>query len=126
MTDRPDLPWWFSGDEASREHDAGDDGAAQQESSDGGSRAGLDWMGMLSGAARMVDWAASAVVEPHGEHRDPAEHPDCMICRTLVLLQDRTGMTAPSSTSPVAADPLREAEPIRWIPVVDGPLPPRG
>ncbi len=125
MTDRPDLPWWYSGDEDPR-GDGADDGAAHRESSDGGSRGGLDLMGVLSGAARMVDWAASAVVEPHAEHRHPAEHPDCMICRTLVLLQDRTGMTAPTSSSPVPADPPGEAEPIRWIPVVDGPLPPRG
>ncbi len=126
MTDHPDLPWWYSGDEVPRDGGGDDQGAAPRESSDGGPRGGLDWMGMLSGAARMVDWAASAVVEPHGEHRDPAEHPDCMICRTLVLLQDRTGMTAPTSSSPVPADLPREAEPIRWIPVVDGPLPPRG
>ena len=126
MTDRPDLPWWYSGDDVQSGGGEGDDGAAQRGSTDGGSRAGLDWMGMLSGAARMVDWAASAVVEPHGEHRDPAEHPDCMICRTLVLLQDRTGMTMPTSTSPVPADPPAEAEPIRWIPVVDGLPPPRG
>lgn len=125
MTDRPDLPWWYSGDEDPRPQgrEDGEDSSSSEGAPLGG---GLDWMGMLSGAARMVDWAASAVVEPHGEHRDPAQHPDCMICRTLALLQDRTGMTAPTSASPVPADPGAPAEPIRWIPVVDGPLPPRG
>lgn len=126
MTDRPDQPWWYSGDDVPLGGREPEGGAAQRESSDGGSRAGLDWMGLLSGAARMVDWAASAVVEPHAEHRDPADHQDCMICRTLVLLQDRTGMTPPTSTSPVPSDLPAEAEPIRWIPVVDGPPPPRG
>ncbi len=126
MTDRPDLPWWYSGEGDAHRGAPDDDGATPHQAPDAGSRGGMDWMGMLSGAARMVDWAASAVVEPHGDHRDPAQHPDCMICRTLVLLQDRTGMTAPTSGSPVPADPRAEAQPIRWIPVVDGPLPPRG
>lgn len=109
MSDSVQPPWWYSGDEAEEPERAG--GAGESTGSS------LDWQGLLTGAARMVDWAASAVVEPHGDHREPGEHPDCLVCRTLVLVQDRTGMTAPTPQSPVAPEPPAPAEPIRWIPI---------
>jgi hypothetical protein len=67
----------------------------------------------------MVDWAAATVVEPHGEHGDPADHPDCLVCRTLALVQDRTGMTGPRPDQPIPTEKPSPAEPIRWIPVLD-------
>lgn len=119
MSGSVDHPWWYSGDEPD---DSSGDGAGST-SGDGAENASgssiLDWQGLLSGAARMVDWAASAVVEPHGEHRDPAEHPDCLICRTLAVVQDRTGMAMPTPQSPVAPERVPPAEPVRWIPIED-------
>jgi hypothetical protein len=29
---------------------------------------------------------------PHAEHADPAEHPDCMVCRTVTLVGDPIGL----------------------------------
>ena len=113
MSGPVENPWWYSGDEPE------ESGGEQAAEASGGAPASLDWQGLLSGAARMVDWAASAVVEPHGDHRDPADHPDCLVCRTLVLVQDRTGLTAPTPRSPVASEPPAPAEPIRWIPIED-------
>lgn len=114
-----ERPWWYSGDEPEDSGPAGDAGGAREDTADEAAGGTLDWQGLLTGAARMVDWAASAVVEPHGEHRDPAEHPDCLVCRTLVLVQDRTGLTAPTPQSPVATEPPAPAEPVRWIPIDD-------
>ena len=121
MSGPVENPWWYSGEEPEESEDAAagaDRSAGDARSSVPGGSA-LDWQGLLSGAARMVDWAASAVVEPHAEHRDPAEHPDCLVCRTLVLVQDRTGMTAPTAQSPLASDAPPPAAPIRWIPIED-------
>lgn len=122
MTDQPRAPWWYSGAEQSGENSGSAEPGAQGdpgEGADGTSGTGLDWMGLLSGATRMVDWAAATVVEPHGEHGNPADHPDCLVCRTLALVQDRTGMTVPRPDQPVPAEPPHPAEPIRWIPVLD-------
>ncbi|MCF8528101.1 MAG: hypothetical protein WAO50_12820 [Candidatus Nanopelagicales bacterium] len=120
MSDSSDTPWWFSGNELPEGESSSESSSeATSESTSESSSASIDWMGLLAGATRMVDWAASAVVEPHGEHADPAAHPDCLVCRTLVLVQDRSGMQAPRPDSPAAADPSRPAEPIRWIPVRD-------
>jgi len=106
MSDDVTRPWWYSGDEDpepdSREQDS----------------PGIDVMAMLSGAMRMMDWAAGAVVEPHANHQDPSAHPDCLICRTLAVVTDRTGMSAPSRQSP-ASEPRPSAEPVRWIPITD-------
>ena len=93
----------------------------------------MDWTALVAGAARMVDWATERVMAPHAEHDDPAEHPDCMVCRTVTLIGDPVGlMTSGQRRSPddedaaqVADAPLAEAaettgaQPIRWIPVVE-------
>ena len=112
MSDSVEQPWWYSGDEP--------DASAGGPSVGGTS---LDWQGLLTGAARMVDWAASTVVEPHADHLDPAEHPECLVCRTLALVQDRTGMTAPTPQSPVPSPAPNPAPPIRWIPIEDDAVP---
>lgn len=114
MSGDVEHPWWYSGDEG--EPDEEPSGGTSGEAA---GSASLDWQGLLSGAVRMVDWAASAVVEPHGEHTDPADHPVCLVCRTLTLVQDRTGMTAPTPQAPVAREPVPPAVPIRWIPIED-------
>jgi len=124
VTGERDTPWWYSGAEGD-DHDehpisdppADDPQAPRAEGSDDASASpGMDWMGMVSGAVRMVDWATSAFLEPHGEHAVPREHPDCLVCRTLALMGDQAGM-APSAESPVPADQPEPAEPIRWLPI---------
>ena len=52
----------------------------------------MDWTALVAGAARMVDWATERVMAPHAEHDDPAEHPDCMVCRTVTLIGDPVGL----------------------------------
>jgi hypothetical protein len=126
-------PWWFSGDEPEPEPEEefdGQDAAAEPEpgASPGGA---VDWGLLLAGASRMVDWATSAVMAPHAEHEDPAAHPQCVVCRTLVLVQDPAGFgSARPAGGKLAEDVDLEvpssptAEPIVWIPVVEDPAQP--
>ena len=93
----------------------------------------MDWTALVAGAARMVDWATERVMAPHAEHADPAEHPECMVCRTVTLIGDPVGLMgggqwspadrepAGSSVDEAAAepDPGSRAQPIRWIPIVE-------
>lgn len=122
MSDDATRPWWYSGAEDpepdSREQDSRVQDSPGEESRDAGVGAGIDVMAMLSGAVRMMDWAAGAVVEPHADHQDPSAHPDCLICRTLAVVTDRTGMSAPSRQAP-ASEPRPSAEAVRWIPITD-------
>lgn len=112
-------PWWYSGPNGGSDPDP--DGAADGDAADDASGA-VDWMGMLAGAARMVDWARGAVLDPHAEHVDPAEHPDCMICRTIVVVGDQVGMPSRREAPPTSGVPEspQDAEPIRWIALRDG------
>lgn len=128
MSDDVTRPWWYSGDEEpAQEAPEGEspegaspagDSPPEGSASEGAGRSGFDVMAMLSGAVRMMDWAAGTVVEPHADHQDPGAHPDCLICRTLVVVTDRTGMAAPSAQSP-ASEPRSPAEQVRWIPITD-------
>ena len=72
----------------------------------------MDWSALMMGAQRMVDWASEKVMAPHADHGDASAHPDCMVCRTLLLVgnADRGPAGAP-------ADPPDAPEPIRWIPI---------
>lgn len=118
MSDR--TPWWYSGDE-----NPGDGpGDGPEGESDSGSS--VDWGALLSGAARMVDWATSSVMAPHAEHGDPADHPQCVVCRTILLVGDPTGLLARPPSGDADGGPLVDhdepapAAEIRWIPIVDG------
>lgn len=125
MSEEQATPWWYSGGEDAQEAEAPESEGPEtdtpetdaQESEGLGS--GFDVMSLLSNAVRMVDWAAGAVVEPHAEHGEPGEHPDCLICRTLALVTDRTGLVQPRPDSPVPAEPPVTAEPIRWVAIED-------
>lgn len=121
-------PWWYSGppEQARSEGRAGDGGARDDGARDDGAAAdgsgAVDWMAMLAGAARMVDWARGAVLDPHAEHVDPADHPDCMICRTIVVVGDQVGMPARGrgeSSGRVPEGP-HDVEPMRWLTLRDG------
>lgn len=100
-------PWWYSGTDES----PGATGSAQEAGS-----TGLDWWGMLGSAGRLVEWARGAVLDAHGDHADPREHLDCLICRTVVLIGDQIGMDASGARVTPMPTTTEPAEPITWIP----------
>jgi hypothetical protein len=120
MSDR--TPWWYSGEDEP-EPRPDEPLVDAPEAEDSGTS--MDWGALLSGAARMVDWATSSVMAPHAEHRDPADHPQCVVCRTILLVGDPTSLLArvPSDLadpeSLVDPDEAPPAPQIRWIPIVD-------
>lgn len=93
MTDDRRAPWWYSGDDeqsgasAAEGPPAPEGDHADVPPDESSSSSGLDWSSLVAGAQRMVDWATERVVVPHAEHDDPAGHPDCVVCRTLVVLR---------------------------------------
>lgn len=114
MSDR--TPWWYSGDDGP-EPEPGPEPKPESEGT------AMDWGALLSGAARMVDWATSTVMAPHAEHGDPAEHPQCVVCRTITLVGDPSGLL-PTPAADDDSESLVEDEPapaprISWIPIVD-------
>jgi hypothetical protein len=66
----------------------------------------------MSLASTVVEWAADRVMAPHAEHRDPAQHPQCLICRATTMLAP--GVTAARESR----GPVPE---ILWIDIVDDP-----
>jgi hypothetical protein len=118
------TPWWYSGgddDPPVETPSAPEPSGVGDEPADpaGG---GTDWLGLLTGAQRMVDWATERVMAPHAEHADPRDHPQCVICRTLVLL----GETAPQagadpSSGQTGAAQIAAYGVIEWIPVREVP-----
>lgn len=96
-------PWWYSGDEddavASVEADAEPDSEPQSaepqaDEPPSGEGSGIEWTALLMGAQRMVDWATERVMAPHAEHDVPADHPQCVVCRTMVLIGEGRTPTA--------------------------------
>ena len=135
-------PWWYSGDAEGEQgqvpadlppsdsvsddaSDAWSDGNGEEQAEDASSSTGMDWSILMAGAQRMVDWATEKVMAPHAEHDDPAEHPQCMVCRTILLVGDPSGLGPPSSDpmGATASDATHgeesAPEPVRWIPIRD-------
>ena len=124
-------PWWYSGGDA----DVPDDPQAPPEAEPEPTppNAGMDWSMLMMGAAKMVDWATERVMAPHAEHEDPAEHPQCVVCRTILLVGDSEGLGVSTRQQPIGEDedaaaselPTTAQPPgaIRWIPIVDAPTP---
>ena len=132
----PPRPWWYSGDDDVPGDDVpGDEVSSDEVSGDGapgdgapgdgapgetppeaaGTSSGLDWLSLLSSAQRMVDWAAEKVMTPHADHDDPAQYPDCVVCRTLVLI----GPSSPGTGPVPDPEPPHQVDPIEWIPIRD-------
>ncbi len=109
------TPWWYSGDdqEPADPSVASDDDTAPEDS--GGSA--RDWMTLVAGAQRVVDWATERVMAPHAEHDDPRDHPDCVVCRTMTMLGDVGLRTSPASDVNTDTDTRVGPEA-----AVDGPL----
>jgi hypothetical protein len=70
----------------------------------------------------MVDWATEKVMAPHAEHVDPRQHPQCVVCRTMVLLGEvptSPGDAAPDAdlgtASPADGPPATRPTSIEWI-----------
>jgi hypothetical protein len=115
MADEP-RPWWFSGGE---EPDEGPGDEGTEPSSETGAdqeSVPIDWTTLVSGAMRMMDWATGAVMAPHAEHDDPTEHPQCVVCRGILLMGRQE--TVPEAAAP---DEQRHAAAtsITWIPISD-------
>jgi hypothetical protein len=130
VSGREGTPWWYSGEDeppADEQVPAAEpvgEPADEQadEPADEPAGAGLDWSLLVAGAQWVMDWAAEKVVAPHAEHADPAEHPQCVVCRTLVLIGD-TGTPTDLPPEREAGEPApatSTAQAIRWIPILDG------
>lgn len=126
------APWWYSGDDEPGTTEP----AAEPTGEPGQSQPGLDWTVLAAGAQRLVDWATERVVAPHAEHDDPREHPQCVVCRAMVVIGDRGaafgGTSAPDTAGGEQPDAGRptggadegrgtESDPggIVWIPIVE-------
>jgi len=106
----PRIPWWYSGD-GDEQPPTPDDTPPKQ--GDGFGLPGVDWTALASGAQRLVDWATERVMAPHAEHTDPSEHPQCVVCRTMLLLGDR-----PTSSPGEPEEPPAPTGDIAWIPIL--------
>ena len=103
MTEQP--PWWYSG--------SSNQPPPESPSSSDQPTGGTSSLGdLVSMASTVVEWATDRVMAPHADHRNPAEHPQCLICRASALL-------APSATTPRGAS--KEPTHIIWIDIDDGP-----
>ena len=80
------APWWFSGD-------------AQEGRP-------FDLSGLATGAQFVVDWARESLLTTHQTHIDPADHPQCLMCRAMELF---------GSTPDQAPEPPDEGEALTWI-----------
>ena len=103
------TPWWYSGEGSESENES-------EKQSDGPSLPNLDWTALASGAQRLVDWATERVMAPHAEHQEPRDHPQCVVCRTMVLIGER-----PSAAPDDAAPSAPTAQRIEWIPIMGEP-----
>jgi len=137
-------PWWYSGEDdadplepetAAPELALEESQEVPTEDASGSTPPGMDWSMLMMGAAKMVDWATERVMAPHAEHGNPADHPQCVVCRTIVLVGDPEGLgvraerpPAPGEGSDDVAhdDDHRDAGAIRWIPILGTPTDPQG
>ncbi len=104
----PGTPWWYSGTGS----EDSDDGQSEKKA-DGPSLPNLDWTALASGAQRLVDWATEKVMAPHAEHSDPREHPQCVVCRTMLLIGERPSAATDDDASAAPPSPR-----IEWIPII--------
>lgn len=111
------APWWYSGGEP-----VDPDEQDEQKAGAGSGIPGPDWTALASGAQRLVDWATERVVAPHAEHDDPRAHPQCVVCRTILLFGERA--MPPSNGEQARPDFVDDAADIAWIPIVGEQLEP--
>lgn len=93
--DRP--PWWLS--------DSNDDSTPGDTSAGGDTWSLLGVIGGLAG-----EWWTASGASEHADHKDPVDHPDCLVCKALVGLQAISQPTAePTQLPRVCWLPVRRA-----------------
>ena len=126
-----DRPWWFSGDEPEwKQPDSNASEPKQPEPRGPGEpmtgepttdeptadeRGGPGIADVLAGVGTLVSWARERVIDPHLEHADPAEHPDCVICRGMTAVS-RLSDIAPLDIADIDGDD-EQADDITWVPL---------
>lgn len=90
MTDSERPPWWLS----------------ENPQSDPSAKPAIPgWVSLLGSLGSVAgDWWAASGVGEHVNHGDPADHPDCIVCRTMATL-------ATTSSEP------RALPATRWLPL---------
>jgi len=89
-------PWWLSGD-----GEPSNEGSSSRDSG-----ASWDMTSMLGMVTSMAgQWWASSGSE-HAMHGDPVDHPECVICKGLLVLGTAT-----------SAPPVTELRDVRWLPI---------
>lgn len=96
MTDGENPPWWLSENPRSE----------QSEPSQSSERSAAPGWATLLGSLGSVagEWWATSGVGDHPNHGEPADHPECIVCRALVTF----AATAPEPRSLPAT---------RWLPL---------
>ena len=115
MTQR--TPWWYSGDESTDQAGPSSSQSSESAADSSPESSGTDWMSLLGGAQRLVDWAAERVMAPHAGHANPAEHPDCLVCKSMLLVGER--FLGPFGGERREMPPRHRPPEIVWIPVRD-------
>lgn len=70
-------PWWLSDDDPSR--------SRAEESS------GTNWMSLLGSLGSLAgEWWAASGAGDHAHHGEPADHPECLVCRAVVTFSTTT------------------------------------
>ena len=105
MTDGERPPWWLSENPSPEPREASEprEPSEPRERSDRPAVPG--WASLLGSLGSVAGewWAASGVGE-HVNHADPADHPDCIVCRALATF-------ATTSSEP------RSLPATRWLPL---------
>ena len=98
MDDRDDVerpPWWLSENQQNQD----------SHSDERRSESGATWMSLLGSLSSLAgEWWSASGANEHGSHGDPAEHPECIVCRASVVL-------TPRSSEP------RTVPAVRWLDV---------
>ena len=97
-------PWWFSG--TAPDHES-------EDPSDQSTRGGFSLSFLAAGAQQLVDMAKQAILVPHADHDDPAEHGECIMCRGSLALDEVRGRSNARNAN--AGGPEHRPGPVRWI-----------
>lgn len=92
-----DTPWWYSAVEGEPDGDPRR-GSGSEPGSSGPDGRAVDLWALLGSLQRLATWAqqvtADQVLAPHAEHRDPTDHPTCVMCRTMTVLSEVRGFAS--------------------------------
>ncbi len=96
MDDIERPPWWLSNAEP---------GDNERPAASGDSASDGSWMTLLGSLGSLAgQWWESSGAADHASHGDPADHPECIVCRAMATLA--TPVTQPRSLPAV-----------RWLPI---------